>query len=370
MSNDNRNDSKHRLNRIRTMLSKKTQGYLDLCATSKDYTAEESLIPQMIRFIEDVTKDLPELGFTVFEFSHAVRSRERCTNTEDFHADRVLMALELIPQLLELVPTCGLNPYVGIFIQSAERFDLAGITKDEVHNEEMVDLLNEFVGDVIYEVRSARFSEYRLRSKITSDKTAKSMNDYIDALFARYSRLLVIRVDFGYQKRIVEDKEFPLDPSQVQADRDNLIRYAKRLLGKAMVGHAWKLEYGVLKSYHLHMVFFLDGRKKHGDIFIGNQLGQYWVQELAHGLGTFYNCNAQREKYRYPAVGMIHHADHEKRNHLEDYVVQYLTKSDDYMRLLLKGRRNMIRAFGKGATPSRQHETRRGRPRTVGNDSI
>lgn len=358
MSNNQHDKQAQHNQRIKDTLSKKTFGYLDDCECTDD---DESTILELLQYFEEVTKGLLERHLPMFRLIQRKGQRGQYTLKRGYHVDRILLALELIPQLHYQCPDQEFNPYVESFLKSAYHNDVEGITRDQVADQEAIDRLNNFVDDVIDEICSSAFRLKRRRCRENTVKNARGLEEYIDALFEDYPRLLVIRVDFGYKKRFLSDYE--LDPLDILRDKARLIRYANCLLGDALVGHAWKMEHGVLKSYHFHMVFFLNGRERRGDFHIGRQLGQYWVDVITQEQGTTFNCNADKKAYPELAIGMVHRNDPLKRQFLKDHVVTYLTKNDDYMRLKIKAQGKLIRTFGKSVMPAEREGGRRGRPR-------
>lgn len=231
--------------------------------------------------------------------------------------------------------------------------------------------LNECVDNIRSEAKSAKF-RFRLNSyQRSSNKNHKEVVNYIDALFERYSRLLVLRIDLGYRKQasvvlqagdkpnsmIDQAKRSPM-PTQIEAkqDREHLFENARsnKLFGN-MVGYIWKLEHGPEKGFHYHVVLFFDGSKVREDVSLARRIGTYWVDIITKGRGLYYNCNAFKFKYKSCGIGMINHSDLEFRERLQNAVV-YLTKTDLYMKLQTIGR-----SMGKGARPRTKDS--RGRPR-------
>ncbi|WP_304302948.1 inovirus-type Gp2 protein [Chromatium okenii] len=129
-----------------------------------------------------------------------------------------------------------------------------------------------------------------------------------------------------------------------------------------MVGFCWKLEYGKIKGYHYHMLFFYDGASVSKDITRTQQLGAWWEEEITKGIGVYYSSNLQaHEKYENHinnAVGMVSHDDPQKIQALA-IVVNYMTKIDECVSLTIAGK---DRTFGRSTLPKEKTETR-GRPR-------
>jgi hypothetical protein len=202
------------------------------------------------------------------------------------------------------------------------------------------------------------------KSRITQNNG--SIDDYIDNLFSRYSRLLVLRVDLDYKKdvdvRFMNTNEVYESYWQAKEDREHLFRNMRsNSLFDDMVGHIWKLEYGKKAGFHTHMVFFYDGSQVQQDVTIGRMIGEYWVNNITQGRGRAYNCNAKKEKYDRCGIGMINHYDIQLIKYLKEEAASYLAKPDEYISAFMKDMK-IGRSFGRGIWKERT-ETR-GRPRS------
>ncbi|WP_049102376.1 YagK/YfjJ domain-containing protein [Klebsiella oxytoca] len=190
-----------------------------------------------------------------------------------------------------------------------------------------------------------------------ASKNLKGTLSYVDHLFERHSRLLVVRVDLSYQKAMIENKTISTDLTR---------RHRKRLfkqvhahpLFKHCLGYIWKLEYGRYKGFHYHTCFFFDGSKVRGDIRLARRIGEYWAKEVTGGQGLYFNCNAIASSYLQSGIGHIHYTDQVKRAALGK-AITYIAKVDTAVRLLLPMRG---RTFGRSEYLLR-HREKRGRPR-------
>lgn len=198
----------------------------------------------------------------------------------------------------------------------------------------------------------------RLRNfQRAASKNLKGTLSYVDHLFERHSRLLVVRVDLSYQKAMIENKTISTDLTR---------RHRKRLfkqvhahpLFKHCLGYIWKLEYGRYKGFHYHTCFFFDGSKVRGDIRLARRIGEYWTKEVTGGQGLYFNCNAIASTYVQSGLGDIHFSNQEKRNALQR-AIAYLTKVDTVVRLSLP---QGARTFGRSECIFQTGE-KRGRPR-------
>ena len=257
------------------------------------------------------------------------------------------------------------SPYVNLF------FDIANTAKEKKYS----DL--EFLEHLRKSVTAENFKKEIQQKRKAISKNKQSLLRYIESLFEYRSRLLVLRMDFSYQKdaggffttsdgqRIdlifgTKDKDLLEKWSiEVREQRNQLIKQLKKKYKKDLVGYVWKLEYGADKAFHYHMIFFLDESKHHHDVRIAESIGEMWKHEITNGNGIYWNCNAKKkhfEKRNRIATGKIKHDDHELRENL-NIMASYLTKPDYFVKLTLS---DGSRTFGKGGKPQK---TKSGRPR-------
>ena len=224
-----------------------------------------------------------------------------------------------------------------------------------------IGLLNHMLHQIRAEANSGAFKALVSRHHRQARNNAKSLSSYIAALFQRYARLLVIRVDFGYRKqerRYTSIDALQAELQQVQSDREHFFNNTRtNALFGHKVGHVWKLEYGMDKGFHYHLLFFYDGSKVREDITLGHRLGRYWADTITGGRGIYFNCNAQKKLYARCGIGRVNHDDTELRDNL-DRAARYLVKQDCYAAVIVQGEG---RVFGKGQ--AEEKHSSRGRPR-------
>lgn len=194
------------------------------------------------------------------------------------------------------------------------------------------------------------------------NKRLESTKEYIDALQAKYSKLCVVRVDFGYKKP--HSDNIVLNDANSDFNRMLNNRRSKPSVFKNQVGYICLKEYTKAKGVHLHTIFMFDGNKVQKDAHMGDKLGEYW-NELTDGKGSYYNCN--RKKYQYKGVGMINHEDKDKREILDTQVTSYLCKDDEHQSLNPVTNNSKDRAFVRGTMP--KNKSSKGRPRKENKDS-
>lgn len=206
-----------------------------------------------------------------------------------------------------------------------------------------------------------------LKNQILNDKNYQSILHYIDNLFSRYARLMVIRLDLGYRKDAMIDLELYQAYWQAKYDKEHLFNNMRtNQIFNHMVGYIWRLEYTEQKGFHYHLIFFFDGSKVKEDISHATMIGEYWVKSITEDSGLYHNCNLHKEKYTYCGIGMINYYDTVLINNLK-YLAQYLVKPDDDM-IAFMNSMNIGRTFGRG-TLKQKTETR-GRPRMLNETTL
>ncbi len=277
-----------------------------------------------------------------------------------------------IEKIKRAFPIHQFNPIVLLFIKKMESYFLKDFEVrqyiyynggDDNQTMHTLKALNEFVDDIRNEVKSKEFKRTIREFNRKLDKNYNGLTDYIDGLFKIHSRLLVIRVDLSYKKNqfdhALKEDERERMYFQAKNDRELFFKKIKKLpLFKNMLGYAWKLQYGLEKGFHYHMIFFYDGSKSCQDSTIAMSIGEFWNKELTGGIGLYYNYNGDQSSYFYKSIGSINYHDHENIFYLKKWVASYLTKTDYYTRVIV---RDNDRTFGKGQL--KKTVSNQGRPR-------
>lgn len=213
-------------------------------------------------------------------------------------------------------------------------------------------------------IKSRRFKKQAAARINNAERNYASLVNYEKALFDRYSRLLVLRVDLAYYEpkpstdphdSILHDT--PLET--VIADRERFLNNIRRnQLFNHLVGYVWKLEYGYTKGHHTHLILFFDGSKRHKDAHLAQQLSEYWKNEITAGKGYAYNCNWDKSVYTKLGIGMINHSDDERRTNLK-LIFKYFTKKEQCLHRKFSAK---CKVMGRGEMP-KQRTSNAGRHR-------
>lgn len=253
-------------------------------------------------------------------------------------------------------PAHRFSPYFELWEKAAPeiRWFAAKLTIDAVP------VINAWLEEMRASVRTAELTAPWRNARRGAMKNYRALRRYIDGLFVRHSRLLVVRVDVGYWDwRGMQFEHAPVvTPHRMKKDFARLLRYiGEKMLGP--IGYCWKIEYGATKGLHAHILVFFDAHELRDDVSLGFKIRDEWVQ-ITEGRGTGWNCNADKSQLEMLGIcglGDINYHEMAKRRNL-DNCAAYLTKTDAYVRYVGQG---IGKTFGKGRILP--HVTQRGRPR-------
>ena len=195
------------------------------------------------------------------------------------------------------------------------------------------------------------------------DELYREYCQYTDVLFDDCARLLVLRIDLFYDKQYANTKTLP----DIQKDLSHFIdnkRHNK--IFNSLKGHIAKIEYGIDKGIHCHLLLFLDGfqRKNSSAVHFVKQLGEYWKTTITQGVGRYWNINRNARQYEKSGrlgIGVINYHDTDLRTNLKEYVIRYLCKPDQFIRPQFG---DSIKLLRRG-NPPKKTGNKLGRPRKL-----
>ncbi|MBC3884109.1 YagK/YfjJ domain-containing protein [Undibacterium griseum] len=196
-----------------------------------------------------------------------------------------------------------------------------------------------------------------------ADKRYRDYARYIDALFDRNDRIIVLRLDLSYQK--IYTRQITL--SKAMSDMERFLNNRRNnQLFKSNIGYILKTEYGIERGIHFHVLLFFNGSLRRGTSHVhhAQQIGEYWCNEVTMGQGSYWNCNQNIEEFKIRGIcgiGVIHWSETDLRRHLQDYVLAYLCKLGQSFKPRQSSKTRMIR---RGGFPFEQ-QIRLGRPRNI-----
>ncbi|HHR5551440.1 TPA: YagK/YfjJ domain-containing protein [Klebsiella aerogenes] len=245
-----------------------------------------------------------------------------------------------------------LHPTIRLFSSILQKYNLTELSVTEATT--ISDVLRCFRE----EAQSVTHKRQLRNFQRAASKNLKSALDYVDHLFERHARLLVVRVDLSWRKDFVKNQT--ISTAMARQHRQCLFKRVKsHPLFQHCLGYIWKLEYGQYKGFHYHMCFFFNGSKVRGDITLARRIGELWEKEITNGQGLYFNCNAITGTYAQSGIGDIHHTDQTKRIALQK-AIAYIAKVDTAVRLSLP---QGARTFGRSECLLQTRE-KRGRVRS------
>jgi hypothetical protein len=295
--------------------------------------------------IEEIVKDVLSNADSVYR--HDANQGERAHLNKQHSPKYFLTVINLCK--IAHHPDYEFSPYVELF------FSCCAAIKSEYDNinnwrnlKIQFYLFNQFIALIYDEGNKPEFKKKINRMKETARRNYHRAAEYIDALFNyQDKRLLVLRIDFSYAQEYINQ----ITVDQAKKDLEHFLnnRRGNHTLFNHWAGYIYKLEWGLQKGIHFHLVIFYKGSKRWQDVYLAQEIGEYW-RSITDGRGIYWNCNADKHSYPDLGIGMVHIDDAEKRQILLERVIGYLTKSEQYLRAK---KMNKERCFVTGIMPNR-----------------
>lgn len=219
--------------------------------------------------------------------------------------------------------------------------------------------VNEFIKDLRQRLHEPSTRKKILERRRAADKNYREAAGYVRRLFDTCVEQVVLRIDLGYQKEV--------KASIVDVMKDIARFYANwrhNELFRHLHGYIMKIEYGMEKGIHVHLMLFYNAskRRKQSDSYFAQEIGKYWVNVVTKERGTYWNCNDNKQQYESRGllgIGVIHaEKDKEKIENLLR-IVKYLCKKEQFIKPKTNLKMKLIR---KGKWPEQVYP-KRGAPR-------
>lgn len=277
-----------------------------------------------------------------------------------------IVGSDLLSRIDEIFPECRFNPFVKAAIDAiaAEKgsYQLHPLRVYSAfeNSQSVAEMMNRIVDRIRSRMSDKDFKTTIRNHERAVNQNRKSLARFVNAIFRRHAKVLVVRLDLSYLKSSLR----PLDEQNLSCEdvvrhREQLLADLRRIFKGKLITYVWKLEYGPMRGYHYHAFFFFDGSQCMQDIVIAKMIGEHWANVVTGGSGSYFNCNANKKNYPALGIGMIDYADLEKIDNLKNRSLEYLVKADYYVKSIADTK---IRTLGKGAAP-KLAATNRGRPR-------
>jgi len=166
-----------------------------------------------------------------------------------------------------------------------------------------------------------------------------------DQLFERYSKLLMLRVDFAY--RTDSDAFENADADERSAHMNRLTEQCHAL--KGLVGYAWVMEHAETHGFHIHAAFYINGQEHRKIWEFWEQIKDQWGK-ITEGQGYAHRCEP-KPHYRVRGEWVVSFSDKQGRQGMQ-YILSYLAK---------QSQRTRYPIYQLSTVPA---PSRRGRPRS------
>lgn len=206
-----------------------------------------------------------------------------------------------------------------------------------------VNKLHHFVDFVRRVCRSQAFRNVLHDHERKAEDNFRSGCNYITALFGSHSRLLILRVDLYFRP---DAKKLGYSKAAHKA----VLKYLRALrMGRIVPGyHGYiiKRENGISRGAHYHLMVILDGHLHKGAWFLTQRLGEKWIKRVGYDKGSFFNCYARKDRYRYNGLGLVHVSEMNKLIGIRN-ALWYMSKQDSE----LKVDKTKVKNFWRSLTP-------------------
>lgn len=308
-------------------------------------------LPESMEFTIDRGKFGRSVNLVTLNRAHNALGRLLLSCLENSHAD-----------LLDCYPGHRFSPLVEITLRVAAKHQVTGsnFLRWDTFSNQFAEMLTRLVAEIRSEAERVDWKNLKRNFHRNANKNYNNILKQLKALLLRHAKILVIRLDFMYRKILVEgcDRE-KISYDIVRADRERFLVGLRRAYGAALLGYATKLESGLERGYHYHVLILLDGSKHREGISNGQRIGEIWGLVTGGG-GIFNNCNMNYKNYRYVGVGMAKYCESAIWEGFK-HIAKYLVKPDHHVRLSLpKNHRSFHMSFPPKGSELR---SRPGRPR-------
>ncbi|HFQ7112511.1 TPA: inovirus-type Gp2 protein [Pseudomonas aeruginosa] len=241
-------------------------------------------------------------------------------------------------------------------------FGITCLNEGETRYLSIIETLNELTRCIRTLLTQKRFKRREHDQRYQSIQQEVEVDRYVGAMFDRYVRICVVRVDLYYRAEV----QARLRAERVFDDLNRLISERERnLIFDHETGYICSVEQGEDRGYHIHAAFFFNGAEVSADIYRAQRIGELW-ERITRGQGCFNNCNLEKDKYQDRlGLGLIHRRDLTARGNVH-YAMRYLVKNDQHLllkpvgaRCLRKGQAKAVSGTTNRPFPGERNSTRR-----------
>ncbi|WP_458070776.1 hypothetical protein [Rhodanobacter sp. BL-MT-08] len=263
------------------------------------------------------------------------------------HSDMATMRLHF--------PIHRYEPHFDLFMRHVEPFNF----KSRMYGEQNCDRdLEECLERIRSEAKTKVFEDLVKNHDKSSMKNYRRFTKYVDALLDTYQKLQVVRVALKYRMPEPEQtlrvarailKDRTSNPGRINLEslvtfdqmKSEMKLFKEKVDDKysvSLVGFVYKIEYGLLTSFHADWLLFFNGRPAGTDEITGSEIADMWTEVAGAQRALQWNCRAGKPPHPEDTMlfGDVALGDTRKRGALYRFGAR-LTKPDYWLRLLPPG---------------------------------
>lgn len=167
-------------------------------------------------------------------------------------------------------------------------------------------------------------------------RTCNALVKRLTRLRQQHGKLMVVRIDIWYGKVYANDMA---PQERLFQDWEELKTFLNTKFASSFLGYATKVEYGVKKGVHMHVLLVFNGSVVRQDVTIARLLGEHWRDVITQGAGGYFNCNtpAYKGRFLHCGVGVFSSLDEACKAGLEA-LANYMAKVDFLVRMVMPDR--------------------------------
>lgn len=239
---------------------------------------------------------------------------------------------------------------------------------DDRYGVRYADWFNDVIKGISERVKTREFKERERSRRKNAKRNEQNVLAMNEEMYRVRSRWTILVLTLNYKKEYW--RWITLDDIQKHRATFFAARRYNKLI-RAVKNYVWTIEQGEKTGFHLHAVLYCSSKHRR-DVWLAQQIGEYWSNVVTEGKGSYWNSNARKAFHALRGhgigTGQIDRRDETKRESLRKNLL-YLAKASQY--LMIKGAER-VRTFDMGRVPQRLKE---GRPRNdravyVENDGV
>lgn len=154
----------------------------------------------------------------------------------------------------------------------------------------------------------------------TYPELESKLHRHVDELFIKYSKLILLRIDFAYLKYSAA-----FTHQDIHGLCADMVQLEHRLTGmNGIAGYTWVAEYGADHRYHAHCAIFINAQLRNKAWPVFQEIETRW-KSITDNEGYAHRCTPQSH-YKFRSEEMTEYNDDMGINAMK-YILSYLAKT-------------------------------------------